>query len=211
MNSLDGLMLSGLQPMDTDVAEGLRKDVEKLTLKKKEDDELIVHHAVAKETGRMVEDVKKTIKKKDKRTLRSCRVDGFLSNGLEAQGAGAPELDELYSVLRTWFEKRRSDGYYVDTAALIIQFVYVIKMCQMHLIAKKKTTELTMEEMTKLKICEEKLIELAKPKSRDYCSERLRFEVGAVWLKPHVLHAHSYGNEKRIELANFVSQAVEVD
>ena len=63
----------------------------------------------------------------------------------------------------------------------------------------------------KLKVCEEKLIDLAKPKSRDYCSERLRFEVGAVWLKPHVLQAHSSGNEKRIELANYVSQAVEVE
>ena len=39
-------------------------------------------------------------------------------------------------------------------------------------------------------------------------SERLRLEVGAVWLKPHVLQA---GNDKRIELANLVLQAVEVD
>ena len=119
-----------------------------------------------------------------------------------------PQLDELYSELRTWFEKRRSDGYYVDAAALLIQFEYVIKMCQMHLIAKMETTDLTMEEMQKLHICEEKLIELAKPSSRNYCSERLRLEVGAVWLKPHVLQA---GNDKRIELANLVLQAVEVD
>ena len=81
-------------------------------------------------------------------------------------------------------------------------------MCQMHLIAKMETTDLTMEEMQKLHICEEKLIELAKPSSRNYCSERLRLEVGAVWLKPHVLQA---GNDKRIELANLVLQAVEVD
>ena len=47
-----------------------------------------------------------------------------------------------------------------------------------------------------------------QPNSRNYCSERLRLEVGAVWLKPHVLQA---GNDKRIELANLVSQAVEVD
>ena len=143
--------------------------------------------------------VKKTVQNKDKKTLRSYN------------GAGAPHLDELYSELRTWFEKRRSDGYYVDAAALIIQFEYVIKMCQMHLIAKMETTELTMEEMQKLKICEEKLIELAKPKSRDYCSECLRLEVGAVGLKPHVLQAHFCGNDKRVELANSVSQAVEVD
>ena len=58
-DSLDGLRASELQPMDTDVAEGLRKDFEKLTLKKKEHDELIVHHAVAKETGRIVEGVEK--------------------------------------------------------------------------------------------------------------------------------------------------------
>ena len=81
MNSLDGLMLSGLQPMDTDVAEGL-----------------LEHHAVAKETVQTVEDVKKTIQNKEKKTLRSYN------------GAGAPQLDELYSELRTWFEKRRSDG-----------------------------------------------------------------------------------------------------
>jgi hypothetical protein len=62
--------------------------------------------------------------------------------------------------------------------------------------------------MQKLHICEEKLIDLAKPKSRRNCSERLRLEVGAVWLKPHVLQA---GNDKRIELANLVLQAVEVD
>ena len=43
---------------------------------------------------------------------------------------------------------------------------------------------MTMEEIKKLKICEEKLIDLAKPKSRDYCSERLRIEIGAVWRKP---------------------------
>ena len=205
MNSLDGLMSSGLQPMDTDVAEGLQPMDTDVA------EGLLEHHAVAKETGRTVEGVKKTVQNKDKKTLRSYRVDGFVSKGLGAQGAGAPQLDELYSELRTWFEKRRSDGYYVDAAALIIQFEYVIKMCQMHLIAKMETTELTMEEMQKLHICEEKLIELAKPKSRNYCSERLRLEVGAVWLKPHVLQAHFCGNDKRIELANSVSQAVEVD
>jgi len=153
-------MFSGLQPMDTDVAEGLQPMDTDVA------EGLLEHHSVA---------------------------------------------NELYSELRTWFEKRRSDGYYVDAAALIIQFEYVIKMCQMHLIAKMETTELTMEEMQKLHICEEKLIELAKPNSRNYCSERLRLEVGAVWLKPHVLQAHFCGNEKRIELANSVSQAVEVD
>ena len=108
---------------------------------------LLEHHAVAKETVRTVENVQKIVQNKDKKTLRSYRVDGFVSEGLGAQGAGAPQLDELYPELRTWFEKRRSDGYYVDAAALIIQSEYVIKMCQMHLIAKKETTELTMEEM----------------------------------------------------------------
>ena len=193
MNSRDGLMFSGLQPMDTDVAEGLQPMDTDVA------EGLLEHHAVAKETVQIVEGVKKTIQNKEKKTLRSYN------------GAGAPQLDELYSELRTWFEKRRSDGYYLDAAALLIQFEYVIKTCQMDLIAKMETTDLTREEMQKLHICEEKLIDLAKPKSRRNCSERLRLEVGAVWLKPHVLQAHFCGNDKRIELANSVSQAVEVD
>ena len=183
-------MFSGLQPMDTDVAEGLQPMDTDVA------EGLLEYHAVAKETVQTVEDVKKTIQNKEKKTLRSYN------------GAGAPQLAELYSELRTWFEKRRSDGYYLDAAALLIQFEYVIKTCQMDLIAKMETTDLTREEMQKLHICEEKLIDLAKPKSRRNCSERLRLEVGAVWLKPHVLQA---GNDKRIELANLVLQAVEVD
>ena len=86
---MDTDVAEGLQPMDTDVAEGL-----------------LEHHSVAKETVRTVEGVKKTVQNKDKKTLRSYRVDGFVSKELGAQGAGAPQLDELYSELRTWFEKR---------------------------------------------------------------------------------------------------------
>jgi hypothetical protein len=86
--------------------------------------------------------------------------------------------------MRTWLEKRRSAGYYVDAGALVLQFEYVIRMRKVHLIAKQKITELTMEEIKKLKICEEKLSVITKPKSREYWCERLRFEVGATWLKP---------------------------
>ena len=168
-----------------------------------------VHHAVAKETGRTVDVVKKTVQNKhkwveeqarlrlgrgNKGTLRSQGVSGsFLqtfsvSKGLRAKGAGTkPQLAELYPVMRTWFEKRRAAGYYVDAGALLIQFEYVIRMCKVQLTAKQKITELTMEEIKKLKICEEKLIVLTKPKSAEYWCERLRFEVGATWLKPQRL------------------------
>ena len=168
-----------------------------------------VHHAVAKETGRTVDVVKKTVQHKDKwveeqarlrlgrgskGTLRSKGVAGSffqtfsVSKGLRAKGAGTkPQLAELYPVMRTWFEKRRAAGYYVDAGALLIQFEYVIRMCKVQLTAKQKITELTMEEIKKLKICEEKLIVLTKPKSAEYWCERLRFEVGATWLKPQRL------------------------
>ena len=168
-----------------------------------------VHHAVAKETGRTVDVVKKTVQNKDKwveeqarlrlgrgnkGTLRSHGVSGsFLqtfsvSKGLRAKGAGTkPQLAELYPVMRTWFEKRRATGYYVDASALVLQFEYVIRMCKVQLTAKQKITELTMEEIKKLKICEEKLLVLQRPKSAEYWCERLRFEVGATWLKPQRL------------------------
>ena len=177
-----------------------------------------VHHAVAKETGRTVDVVKKTVKNKDKwveeqarlrlgrglkGTLRSKGVSGSftktfsVSKGLRAKGAGTkPQLAELYPVMRTWFEKRRAAGYYVDAGALLHQFEYVIRMCKVQLIAKQKKTELTMEEIKKLKICEEKLIVLTKPKSAEYWCERLRFEVGATWLKPQRLLTLSPAEEE---------------
>ena len=180
-----------------------------------------VHHAVAKETGRAVDVVKKTVQHKDKwvdeqarlrlgrgskGTLRSHGVSGSftktfsVSKGLRAKGAGTKaQLAELYPVMRTWFEKRRAAGYYVDAGALLHQFEYVIRMCKVQLIAKQKITELTMEEIKKLKICGEKLLVLQKPKSAEYWAERLRFEVGATWLKPQrLLNLSSAEEEHRL-------------
>ena len=61
MNSLDGLMFSGLQPMDTDVAEGLQPMDTDVA------EGLLEHHSVAKETVQIVEGVKKTIQNKERR------------------------------------------------------------------------------------------------------------------------------------------------
>ena len=60
--------------------------------------------------------------------------------------------------MRIWLEKRRSAGYYVDAGAMLLQFEYLMRICKVKLIAKKETLELTLDEIKKLKIIEEKLI-----------------------------------------------------